>query len=114
MNPAVPSADAPRTSASGYDLTPLSATEQERRAAALTDEARRVNLHQGAERPFCGGWLANKAAGAYPCRLCDLPRFRSAAKFESGTGWPSFYEPFDPEHVAVHRDTSHGMVRDEI
>jgi peptide-methionine (R)-S-oxide reductase len=43
-----------------------------------------------------------------------LPLFRSTAKFESGTGWPSFFEPLDPEHVAVHRDSSHGMVRDEI
>ena len=102
------------TSATGHDLTPLAAIERERLAAALTAEERRVLLHQGTERPFCGGLLANKDAGVYHCRLCDLPLFRSAAKFESGTGWPSFYEPFDPEHVAVNRDVSHGMVREEI
>src|SRR5687767_2571292 len=100
-------APTPRTSASGYDLTPPSAEELERLAATLSPDERRVILHQGTERPFCGGLLANKEPGVYHCRLCGLPLFRSAAKFESGTGWPSFYQPFDPEHVAVHRDTSH-------
>lgn len=108
------SADTPRLSASGFDLTPLSPDERERLAAALTADERRVLLHQGTEPAFCGGLLGNKESGVYRCRLCDLPLFRSAAKFESGAGWPSFYQPFDPEHVAVHRDTSHGMVRDEI
>jgi peptide-methionine (R)-S-oxide reductase len=101
-------------SASGHDLTPPSAEERRRLEAGLTPDERRVILHQGTEPPFCGGLLANKEPGAYHCRLCGLPLFRSAAKFESGTGWPSFYEPFDPEHVAVRRDTGHGMVRDEI
>lgn len=114
MTPTNSRDDTPRTSASGFDLTPPSADERERLAASLTPDERRVILHQGTERPFCGGLLANKEAGVYSCRLCGLPLFRSAAKFESGTGWPSFYQPFDPEHVAVHRDTSHGMVRDEI
>ncbi len=104
----------PRTSASRYDLTSPTADEKERLAASLSAEERRVILHQGTEPPFCGGLLANKEPGVYRCRLCSLPLFRSAAKFESGTGWPSFYEAVDPEHVAVHRDTSHGMVRDEI
>jgi peptide-methionine (R)-S-oxide reductase len=103
-----------RTSASGYDLTPPPPAELDRLAAALTPDERRVLLHQGTERPFCGGLLANKEAGVYACRLCGLPLFRSAAKFESGTGWPSFYEPFDPDHVAAHRDASHGMVRTEV
>jgi peptide-methionine (R)-S-oxide reductase len=102
------------TSKSGYDLTPLPADERDRLAAALTPEERRVLLTQGTERPFCGGLLGNKEAGVYECRLCSLPLFRSGAKFESGTGWPSFYAPFDPDHVAVHRDASHGMIRDEI
>lgn len=106
--------EAPRMSASGHELTPLSNAERERRAASLSSEERRVILNQGTELPFCGGLLANKEAGVYLCRLCDLPLFRSAAKFESGTGWPSFYAPFDAEHVAVRRDTTHGMVRDEI
>lgn len=114
MTPANPQPDAPRTSASGHDLTRPPIEELRRLAAALTPEERRVLLHQGTEPAFCGGFLANKEPGVYQCRLCGLPLFRSAAKFESGTGWPSFYEPFDPQHVATHRDTSHGMVRDEI
>lgn len=107
-------ADAPRRSQSGYDLTPPPRDELERLAALLTPEERRVLLHQGTEPPFCGGLLANKEAGHYECRLCGLPLFGSTAKFESGTGWPSFTAPVDPEHVAVRRDTSHGMVRDEF
>ena len=112
--PTNPPPDSPRTSASGHDLTPPSADERQRLVASLTPEERRVLLHQGTEPAFCGGLLAIKEPGVYRCRLCGLPLFRSAAKFESGTGWPSFCEPFDPEHVAVHSDTSHGMTRDEI
>lgn len=104
----------PGRSGSGYDLTPLSEEERQARATGLSPEERRVILHQGTEPPFCGGLLANKEPGVYVCRLCELPLFKSAAKFESGTGWPSFYEPFDPEHVAQLRDTSHGMTRTEI
>lgn len=103
-----------RTSASGHDLTPPTPEELKRLAEGLSPEERRVLLHQGTEPPFCGGLLNNKVAGVYRCRLCDLPLFRSAAKFESGTGWPSFYEPFDPDHIANVHDASHGMVRTEI
>jgi len=102
------------TSSTGYDLTPLGEEELARRAAGLSEEERRVLLFQGTERPFCGGLLKNKSAGVYAYRLCELPLFKSGAKFESGTGWPSFHEPFDPEHVANIRDTSYGMVRVEI
>ena len=101
-------------SASGHDLTPPSAEEKTSLAAGLSEEERRVILHQGTEPPFCGGLLNNKEAGVYHCRLCDLPLFRSAAKFESGTGWPSFTQPFDPAHVRNIRDSSHGMIRTEI
>ena len=104
----------PQTSASGHDLTPLSSEEKTRLAADLSDEERRVILYQGTEPPFCGGLLQNKAAGAYHCRLCDLPLFRSDAKFESGSGWPSFTAPYDPAHIREIRDTSHGMIRTEI
>jgi peptide-methionine (R)-S-oxide reductase len=104
----------PLRSASGHDLTPPSADERLRLAAALSTDERRVILHQGTEPPFCGGLLHNTVRGAYHCRLCGLPLFRSGAKFDSGTGWPSFFEPYDPAHVATRRDKSHGMVRDEI
>lgn len=101
-------------SASGHDLAPLSESELANRIADLNAEERRVILHQGTEPPFCGGLLNNKTSGVYCCRLCDLPLFRSSAKFESGTGWPSFYQTFDPAHVRIVRDLSHGMIREEI
>lgn len=103
-----------RRSASGYDITPIGDDEREKLAAGLTAEEREVILHQGTERAFCGTLLGNKEAGVYACRLCDLPLFRSGTKFESGTGWPSFNEPFDPEHIREISDTSYGMVRTEI
>ncbi|MBL8722246.1 MAG: peptide-methionine (R)-S-oxide reductase MsrB [Myxococcales bacterium] len=97
-----------------YDLTPLTAEARTRLAALLDPEERRVLLAHGTELPFCGGLLANKESGVYACRLCGLPLFRSTAKFESGTGWPSFYAPFAAEHVARIEDRSHGMLRVEI
>jgi peptide-methionine (R)-S-oxide reductase len=103
-----------KRSASGHDLGPLSAAEREQLARTLSAEERRVLLDHGTEPPFCGGLLDNKQEGVYACRLCALPLFRSKTKFESGTGWPSFYEPFDPEHVTSVRDTSYGMERVEI
>jgi peptide-methionine (R)-S-oxide reductase len=104
----------PDLSASGHDLSPLGEAERALRIADLGDEERRVILHQGTEPPFCGGLLTNKASGVYHCRLCALPLFRSSAKFESGTGWPSFYQTYDPRHVRTVRDVSHGMIREEI
>ena len=101
-------------SGSGHDLGPLSPTERARLAEALTPEERRILLDYGTERPFCGTLLHEKEAGAYACRLCGLPLFRSETKFESGTGWPSFFEPFDPDHIRSVRDASAGMVRTEI
>ena len=63
---------------------------------------------------FCGNLLDNKKHGTYACIVCGLPLFSSEHKFNSGTGWPSFYAPVDPAHVAERSDTSHGMVRQEI
>lgn len=102
------------TSTSGYDLRPLSDAEREQLAARFTPEERRVILHQGTERPFCGTLLNNKQSGLYACRLCGLPLYRADAKFESGTGWPSFYQPFDPAHITELVDRGHGMLRTEI
>ena len=103
-----------KTSAAGYDLRPLSQAERERLAAPLSAEERHVILNQGTERPFCGTLLNNKQSGVYACRLCGLPLFQANAKFESGTGWPSFYQPYDPEHINELRDVTLGMVRTEI
>jgi peptide-methionine (R)-S-oxide reductase len=104
----------PERSASGHDLRPLGEAERAKLAADLSPEERRVLLHQGTEPPFCGTLLNNKAAGMYVCRLCSLPLFKANAKFESGTGWPSFYEPYDPDHIKELIDESHGMIRVEI
>jgi peptide-methionine (R)-S-oxide reductase len=104
----------PRRSASGHDLTPLGDAEKSALAAKLSAEERRVLLNQGTEPPFCGGLLGEKRAGVFVCRLCGLPLFRSVSKFDSGTGWPSFSRPYDPDHIRTLRDTSHGMVRTEI
>jgi len=82
-------------------------------AADFTPEERKVILHQGTERPFCGVFLDNKKTGTYVCRLCGLPLFKSNSKFDSGTGWPSFFQPFDPAHVIDIVDDSHGMHRVE-
>lgn len=78
------------TSRSGFDLSPLSADRVNELAEGFSPEERHVILHQGTERPFCGLFLDNKKQGVYTCRLCGLPLFASNAKFESGTGWPSF------------------------
>ena len=109
-----PAGSTAERSPSGYDLTALTPAERNRLAEGLTAEERRVLLHQGTEPPFCGSLLNNKAAGVYACRLCGLPLFQSGTKFESGTGWPSFYDPVDAAHITEVRDLSHGMVRVEI
>ena len=105
---------APERSATGHDLRPLSEAERAKLAAGLTPEERRVILHQGTEPPFCGTLLNNKQAGMYACRLGGLPLFKANAQFESGPGWPSFYEPYDEDHIAELIDKSHGMIRVEI
>ena len=100
-------------SQSGFDLSPPSQAERARLEATLTAEERDVLLHHGTEAPFCGGLLGQKEDGVYCCRLCGLPLFLQRTKFESGTGWPSFYAPFDEAHATQVRDTSYGMIRIE-
>lgn len=100
-------------SPSRFDLSPPSPSERAALEADLTRDEADVLLHHGTEAPFCGGLLDNKEDGVYCCRLCGLPLFRAQTKFESGTGWPSFWAPFDETHVVGVRDTSYGMVRIE-
>ena len=83
-------------------------------AAQLTPEQYFVTRAKGTERPFCGTLLDNHKDGTYQCVCCDLPLFSSNAKFNSGTGWPSFFQPVSKENVATITDTSHGMSRTEI
>ncbi len=97
-----------------FDLTPPSNAQREQLAAKLSPAEREVLLQHGTERAFCGVFLDNKLDGIYSCRLCGLPLFRSSAKFDSGTGWPSFFAPYDAAHVRSVVDRSYGMVRTEI
>ena len=101
-------------SEAGYDVTPLTETERNKLAEDLTREEYDILLNHGTEPAFCGTLTDNKQEGVYACRLCGLPLFKSDEKFNSGTGWASFYAPFDPEHLKIYRDTKYGMVRNEI
>ena len=101
-------------SQSGFDLSPPDSKQRQSLEAALTPEEREVLLQHGTEAPFCGTLLRNKEPGSYCCKLCGLPLFQAGAKFESGTGWPSFTAPFDEAHLKYIKDTSYGMERTEI
>ncbi|NJL74731.1 MAG: peptide-methionine (R)-S-oxide reductase MsrB [Saprospiraceae bacterium] len=82
--------------------------------AMLTELEFYVLREAGTERAFTGDLWDNKKEGVYTCRGCQLPLFTSDTKYESGTGWPSFWKPIKPEYVIEHRDVSHGMVRTEV
>ncbi len=97
-----------------FDLSPPGAEQRKVLEQGLSGDERRVLLEHGTEAAFCGVFLDNKLDGVYCCRLCGLPLFRSSAKFDSGTGWPSFFAPYDDAHVRTIRDTSYGMIRTEI
>ncbi len=103
-----------RFSKSGYDITPLPKERVAELASKLDQETYRITQKAGTEAPFCGTLLDNKKQGIYACVVCGLPLFSSEHKFNSGTGWPSFYRVIDPEHVTRHEDRSHGMDRTEI
>ena len=99
---------------SKFNLTPPTQAQRRTLIEGLSREERNVLLEHGTEAPFCGVFLENKLDGLYTCRLCGLPLFASSAKFESGTGWPSFFRPYDNTHVKTISDRSYGMVRTEI
>ncbi len=80
----------------------------------LGTTAYRILRAKGTEAPFCGNLLDNHQDGIYFCAGCDLPLFSSLSKFTSGTGWPSFFQPFAKENIVTQHDTSHEMIRNEI
>lgn len=80
----------------------------------LTPEQYRVTRKHGTERAFTGPFWDEKRAGLYRCVCCESPLFRSDTKFDSGTGWPSFFAPVEPEAVEQHEDRSWFMRRTEI
>jgi len=73
-----------------------------------------VTRQKGTEPPFTGEYEETETPGTYVCVCCGQPLFESDAKFHSGSGWPSFYKPVHENNVEVERDTSHGMVREEV
>ena len=82
--------------------------------AELSPEQYEVLRRKGTERAFTGALLNNKESGMYVCAGCGAPLFSSDTKFESGSGWPSFWEPAEDDRVETHEDTSHGMRRVEV
>ena len=93
--------------------TPLDTSDEALRAR-LTPEQYQVTRQQGTERPFTGQYVDMKDDGDYVCICCGSALFSSEHKFDSGSGWPSFWLPLAAENVEVRRDISHGMIRDEV
>lgn len=80
----------------------------------LTPEQIAVTQNKGTERPFTGKYVNHKEDGTYRCVCCDASLFSSDTKYDSGSGWPSFWLPLAGDAVRIERDTSHGMIRDEV
>ena len=80
----------------------------------LSDEEYEVTQNKATERPFTGKYVDHKDEGVYSCLCCGTDLFSSDKKFDSGSGWPSFWLPLAGDNVRTIRDTSHGMIRDEV
>lgn len=92
---------------------PIDRTDEEWREI-LDDESYRVLREKGTERPFTGRYEKEKTKGTYLCKGCGAPLFSSEAKYDSGSGWPSFYEPADESGIREEADRSLGMTRTEV
>ena len=95
----------------GHDKRPPGADELR---ARLSGEQFQVTQNKGTERAFTGRYLHNKEPGVYSCVVCDAGLFLSDTKYESGSGWPSFWLPLAGDRVVTHRDVSPGLVRTEV
>ena len=82
--------------------------------ARLTPEEFHITQEKGTEPAFTGKYHDTKTQGTYECTCCGAPLFASTTKYDSGSGWPSFWQPIDPAAVRTERDTSHGMIREEV
>jgi peptide-methionine (R)-S-oxide reductase len=103
--------DNPKTGAGSARKVELSDAEWRTR---LTPEQFNVLREKGTERAFTGALVNNHADGMYHCAACNAALFKSDTKFDSGSGWPSFFEPLSPNAVELHEDNSHGMRRVEV
>ncbi len=96
-----------------HSPTEQTATDLESLRERLTAQQFEVTQHAGTEPAFTGAYWDTKDAGTYRCVVCHTELFSSDTKYDSGSGWPSFYEALDPERVEFIEDRSHGMVRVE-
>tara|TARA_R100001377_G_C3191075_1_gene110645 strand:+ start:673 stop:1104 length:432 start_codon:yes stop_codon:yes gene_type:complete len=80
----------------------------------LGEEGYQIVREKGTERAFSGKYWNEKAPGVYRCSVCNNPLFSSETKYDSGSGWPSYWEPIDRDNVITESDKSHGMVRTEV
>src|SRR6478672_6860555 len=101
------------TNQRGMTMEKITKADDEWRSQ-LTPEQFAIARQKGTERAFSGALYENHEAGTYTCVCCGLPLFSSDAKFESGSGWPSFFQPVAKENVTEHSDETHGMIRTEI
>lgn len=92
----------------------LTKEEMEKVKAKLNAESVNVCFNRGTEMAFSGKYWNNHEAGTYQCIVCGTPLFKSDTKFESGTGWPSFFQPVSKDNVKEDTDRSFGMVRTEV
>jgi peptide-methionine (R)-S-oxide reductase len=105
--------NAPEAAATGEAVKKIVKSNAEWKAQ-LSEQAYYVLREAGTERAFTGKYADHHEEGVYTCGACELPLFDSKTKFESGTGWPSFYQPIKPQNVISHDDTSYGMTRTEV
>lgn len=94
-------------------MTKINRTDQEWRDM-LSEEEYRITRKKETERPFTGKFNDHHQDGLFVCTCCGTPLFDSANKYDSGSGWPSFYQPIEPQNIAEEVDSSHSMVRTEI
>jgi peptide-methionine (R)-S-oxide reductase len=113
--PSIPAAGPLSEAAIATDKSPkkMAKSDAEWRAQ-LTPEQYHVLREKGTERPFTGALVSNHADGFYHCAACDAPLFKSDTKFESGSGWPSFFDPIAKDAVDLHEDRTFGMKRVEV
>ena len=113
LSDAATAKDSPKAGAGPAGKQKMQLSEAEWRTR-LTPEQFHILREKGTERAFTGALVNNHADGMYHCAACDTPLFKSNTKFESGSGWPSFFEPLSPDAVELHEDSGHGMRRVEV